>query len=247
MEGCDKRFIIDATVIIAGGNLCYDARENLPDPCPVGFYGENCYEIEWKVQGQRFQHSICEDCKQHSTVTTIHDIVYYYTTRTRMHYWALLYYTTGLYYWYTTDPYIIYNDNRVHASIGSSYEYCIIIIIYYTKHCSFCQFIYYVVGAPCQAPITYSRWGLQYRLLRSNNHGVCYAPNPIYHPPTPRPYIQKQESAKAANSVSLCEEGKGCKKVPDVTGKTNLQCHDTWHCIRFLTIAYHLAFWRVGR
>jgi hypothetical protein len=48
---------------ITGAYWCYDARENLPEPCPEGFYGENCYEIEWKVRGQTYEHSICEDCK----------------------------------------------------------------------------------------------------------------------------------------------------------------------------------------
>ena len=53
---------------------------------------------------------------------------------------------------------------------------------------------------------------------------MCYAPNPIYHEPTPRPYVQKLENAKATNSVSLCEEGEGCKEIPSVTSsyKTNL-------------------------
>ena len=60
--------LLNQYLIIADGILCYDARENLPEPCPEGFYGENCYEIEWKIQGRKFEHSICEDCKQHSTV-----------------------------------------------------------------------------------------------------------------------------------------------------------------------------------
>ena len=49
--------------VLAGAYRCYDARENVPEPCPEGFYGENCYDIEWKVQGQKYEHSICEDCK----------------------------------------------------------------------------------------------------------------------------------------------------------------------------------------
>ena len=52
---------------------------------------------------------------------------------------------------------------------------------------------------------------------------MCYAPNPPIYESTPIPYVQKLENAKAANSVSLCEEGEGCKEIPNVTGsyKTN--------------------------
>ena len=49
--------------MLAGAYRCYDAKENVPEPCPEGFYGENCYDIEWKAQGQKYEHSICEDCK----------------------------------------------------------------------------------------------------------------------------------------------------------------------------------------
>ena len=76
----------------------------------------------------------------------------------------------------------------------------------------------HAVGAPCQQPITYSNDGDRYQLLKSNSHGVCYLPNPIYYGQIWGPYVQKQEHAKVANSVTLCEEDEGCKVVPEGTG-----------------------------
>ena len=86
--------------------------------------------------------------------------------------------------------------------------------------------LFSTVGPPCQAPITYYIGRTQYRLQKSNYHGVCYLPNPIYdRGQTVGPYSQKQEwHAKAANSISLCEEengsDEGCKQVPNDMGKT---------------------------
>ena len=103
------------------------------------------------------------------------------------------------------------------------------------------------VGPPCQAPITYSRYGTQYRLLKSDNYGVCYAPNPIYEGQPPRPYIQKQENAKATNSVSLCEEGEGCKEIPNITGIRLIICNVMILLLYYIqNVLYHPAFFIFG-
>ena len=94
-------------------------------------------------------------------------------------------------------------------------------------HCCVSNYyLYFTVGEPCQEPIVYSVSGNDYELIRSNDHGVCYAPNPRYYgQKIQTPYSQMQGwHAKAATSISLCEEedgnDEGCKVVPDVIGKT---------------------------
>ena len=126
--------------------------------------------------------------------------------------------------------------------ISSNYDYSILLFV---RQLLWFHSSHYAVGPPCQAPITYSRYGSKYRLLKSDNYGVCYDPNPIYYEPTPRPYVQKLENAKATNSVSLCEEGEGCKEIPNVTGsyKTNLIL---FLCTKCITIAVPPGFFWGG-